>query len=145
MPNKGAGAFYRGHEQLAALLISLKVVEEDDIPTNFANQETFFAEHNAYVGNHTLEVDIMETGDDAREVMKTVYSELIKGGDEMQENFEEALDNGAYWEALKKIENNVSKGRYAQRLADHLTADMVPGYIKNGLEKMMEIVKETYE
>jgi putative ATP-dependent endonuclease of OLD family len=137
--------FYRGHDQLITLLKAVYELDDDDITEDAAGQEKIFADYAAYVGFYTLEVDIMETGKEALHTMKKVYAELILGGDEMRENFEKALDDGDYWAALTKIENNISKGRFAQRLSDELTVKMIPRYIKKGIKKIAELIEENYE
>jgi putative ATP-dependent endonuclease of OLD family len=141
-----AEGYYRGNENIEQLLISLNVVNEDDIPEDYADQNEFFRENGCFIGEYTLEVDIMdETDEDGIELLKAIYSELKPGGEEMQENFEEALDNEDYWLALKKIENNISKGRFAQRLANDLTPSLIPAYIQEGIDAIIEKIKKSYE
>lgn len=146
LQSDGADPHYRGNELVARTLIELSIVNEDDVPESFADQDDFFKEKNSFIGIYTLEVDMMDSTDsDGKDVFKDIYEELITGGDKMQENFEDAIDNEDYWLALRKIEDNVSKGRFAQRLSNDLTETMIPTYIKNGLVKIVRIVKESYE
>ncbi|MNK96181.1 hypothetical protein D3C87_1164500 [compost metagenome] len=63
----------------------------------------------------------------------------------MQKNFEQRLDDGDYWGALSRIEGEISKGRFAQRLASQLIFELVPSYIEKGITTMVEKVKESYE
>lgn len=141
-----ADSHYRGNEIIAKTLTELSIVNEDDIPEDFSEQVDFFEEKGCFIGRYTLEVDMMECTDgDGIDLFKDVYEELITGGDKMQENFENAIDDGDYWLALKKIEDNVSKGRFAQRLSNDLTDTFIPTYIKKGLEKIVKIVQESYE
>lgn len=138
---------YRGHEIIAKKLMELSIIDEDEIPDRFSDQDTFFQEKNCFIGEYTLEVDMMNSAesDDEIDIFKDIYEELITGGEEMQQNFEDAMDDEDYWLALKKIEANVSKGRFAQRLSGDLTETLMPTYIKSGLEKIVKIVQESYE
>jgi putative ATP-dependent endonuclease of OLD family len=146
LQSEGADSYYRGNELIAKTLTELSIVDEDDIPEDFSEQDDFFEEQDCFIGRYTLEVDMMECTDgDGIAIFKDVYEELITGGDKMQENFEDVIDDGDYWLALKKIEDNVSKGRFAQRLSNDLTDTFIPTYIKNGLEKIVKIVQESYE
>lgn len=147
MHSKGASCGYRGNELIGKLLTELSIVNDKDIPEKLSEQDEFFQEKNCFVGYYTLEVDMMESAesDENLDIFKNVYEELITGGDKMQENFEDAIDDEDYWLALKKIEGNVSKGRFAQRISNDLTEALMPTYIKNGLEKIVKIVQESYE
>jgi putative ATP-dependent endonuclease of OLD family len=108
-------------------LINLDYVEEDVFSEEDADEDEIFREHGCFVGFYTLEVDMMDSGDeDVIDAFKTTYTELI---------------TGEYWSALKKIEGNVSKGRFAQRLVDHLTVGMIPDYISEGIQYIVDKVK----
>lgn len=147
MYSKGVSFGYRGNELIKKTLTELSIVNDSDIPEKFSEQDDFFEEENCFIGEYTLEVDMMncaESVDDVN-IFKKAYKELITGGDKMQKNFEDAIDKKDYWLALQKIENNVSKGRFAQRLSGDLTKALMPAYVKNGLEKIVKIVQESYE
>lgn len=142
----GAGAHYKGNENIRDILIELNLLEEENIPSDFSKQDKLFKDIGCFIGEYTLEVDMMKNADEEGiEIIKKVYDELKTGGDEMQENFEEALDTEDYWSALKKIEGNISKGRFAQRLVDELIPELVPGYIIEGIETIVRKVKDSYE
>lgn len=146
LQSEDADSHYRGNELIAKILTELSIVDEDDIPEDFSEQDDFFEEKGCFIGIYTLEVDMMECTDGhGIDIFKDVYEELITGGDKMQENFEEAINDEDYWLALKKIEDNVSKGRFAQRLSNDLTDTFIPTYIKSGLEKIVKMVQESYE
>ena len=141
-----ADSHYRGNELIANILTELSIIEEGDIPGDFSKQDDLFEEKNCFIGIYTLEVDMMDSADDdGINRFKNVYKELIAGGDVMQRNFAKAIDCEDYWLALKKIEDNISKGRFAQRLSENITEKMMPTYIKNGLEKIIKKVQESYE
>jgi putative ATP-dependent endonuclease of OLD family len=142
----GADAHYKGNENIRDILIELNFLEEEDIPSDFSKQDKLFKDIGCFIGEYTLEVDMMNnTDEDGIEILKKVYDELKPGGDEMQENFEEALDTEDYWSALRKIDGNISKGRFAQRLVDELIPELVPNYINDGIEAIVQKVKDSYE
>lgn len=142
MDDGGDGGL-RGHEQLSSLLVDLDYVEEDALEEEDVDLLEIFEENGCFVGYYTLEVDMMKDGgDEAIAAFKTAYGELITGGPAMKANFDTAIADGDYWAALKKIENNISKGRFAQRLVSHLTENMIPDYIRDGIEYMVDIVKD---
>lgn len=135
----GQESGFKGEENVQNILFELGIIEEDAVDVDFEEQGCF-------IGNYTLEVDIMhETDADGIEKLKKVYDELKSGGSKMQKNFEKALDSEEYWDTLQKIEDNISKGRFAQRLADELTKEMLPDYILDGIEAIINKVKASYE
>ena len=79
------------------------------------------------------------------EILKSVYDELKPGGAKMQKNFETLMDKEDYWSALGKIEDNISKGRFAQRIVDGLIPELVPDYINEGIKTIVQKVKDSYE
>jgi len=137
---------YKGIENVNAVLLDLQILEAADIPESQEDVRDIFKEVGAHIGQHTLEVDMMkETTAAGINIIKKVYSELILGGEKMQKNFDDALDSGEFWSALKKIESNISKGRFAQRLAGNLIPELIPEYVKEGIQNFLEEVKEDYE
>ncbi len=135
----GQESGFKGEENVQNILSELGIIEEDQ-------EDIDFEENGCFIGHYTLEVDMMdEAGAEGIEKLKDVYDELKPGGEAMQENFENALDNKEYWLALKKIDGNISKGRFAQRLADELTEEMLPDYILDGIAAIINKVKESYE
>ncbi len=137
---------YRGNEGIKKLLTDLNLLDEEDIPKTLEEQKTLFKKYGCFIGEYTLEVDMMGKADkEGTDILKTIYNELKPGSEEMQKNFEKALDNKDFWAALKKIEGNISKGRFAQRLASELIPNLVPDYINEGIISIIEKVKKTYE
>ena len=144
--NTGREWGYKGNELIEKVLTDLEILEEDDIPESVGDQDPIFAEKGCFVGLYTLEVDMMKDCTPADyDVIKVIYRELISGGEGMYNKFVGFLDDGDYWTALSRIESNISKGRFAQRLSRNLTTSMVPGYVKNGLEFIIKKVKQEYE
>ena len=142
----GAEPNYRGNEVAKTVLVNLGTVQTDDIPEDFKTQDTFFRTKGFFIGHYTLEVDMMQKSTAKGEtVIKTVYSELNGGGKVMQENFEKLMDDGDHWTALVRIEQNVSKGRFAQRLSQKLIKEMVPSYIEAGISYIINKVRAEYE
>ncbi|WP_447636921.1 ATP-dependent nuclease [Flavobacterium microcysteis] len=132
---------YKGEENIFNILLELEIIKPDaDI------EDVDFEENGCYIGEYTLEVDMMDNAkDDGIKILKSVYEELKPGGVKMQKNFEKRLDEEDYWGALQKIEDNISKGRFAQRLVDELIPELVPDYINEGIEAIIQKVKDSYE
>jgi len=142
----GHDPFYRGMEIIQNLLTELNILNESDVPKDYDDQDNLFREKGCFIGKYTLEVDMMEgTNKHGIENLKSIYNELITGGKEMQDNFETALDTEDFWLALKKIEDNISKGRFAQRTVNNLIPAMVPDYINNGIKTIIKKVTTDYE
>lgn len=132
---------YKGQENVLNILKELGIIEPD---TDVENVD--FKENGCFIGEYTLEVDMMDNAEeDGKNVIKSVYDELKSGGIKMQENFENRLDEEDYWGALGKIEDNISKGRFAQRLAEELLPELVPNYINEGIAAIVQKVKDSYE
>lgn len=132
---------YKGEENIFNILLKLGIIEPDT-----EVDDVDFEQNGCFIGEYTLEVDMMDKADeDGIDVLKSVYDELKPGGAKMQKNFEKRLDGEDYWGALQKIEDNVSKGRFAQRLVDELTPELVPDYINEGIETIVQKVKDSYE
>ncbi|MGK9124327.1 AAA family ATPase [Olivibacter sp. SA151] len=132
---------YKGEENIFNILLELGIIEPDT-----KVEDVDFKGNGCYIGKYTLEVDMMDNADeDGIDVLKSVYDKLKPGGNKMQKNFEKRLGEEDYWGALQKIEDNISKGRFAQRLADELIPELVPGYINDGIEAIVQKVKDSYE
>ncbi len=132
---------YKGEENIFNILLELGIIEpEREV------EDVDFEENGCFIGEYTLEVDMMDNADgDSIERLKLVYGELKPGGVKMQKNFENRLNEEDYWGALQKIEDNISKGRFAQRLVDELVPELVPDYINEGIKAIVQKVKDSYE
>lgn len=132
---------YKGEENVSNILLELGIIEPDT-----EIEDVNFEQKGCFIGEYTLEVDMMDKAEeDGMDVLKSVYDELKSGGARMQKNFEKRLDEDDYWGALQKIEDNISKGRFAQRLVDELIPELVPDYINEGIEAIVQKVKDSYE
>lgn len=139
--DRGRDYSYKGKENIFNILLELGIIEPDT-----EIEDLNFEQNGCFIGEYTLEVDMMDNAeDDGMDVLKSVYDELRPGGAKMQENFEKRLDEEDYWGALQKIEDNISKGRFAQRLVDELIPELVPDYIKEGIDAIVQKVKDSYE
>jgi len=147
MCQDGDPQHFRGVELMNNMNVDLGIISQEDIPLDdFPNQYQLLADNGCFVGFYTLEIDMMvKGGESGKEVLKTVYSEVRPGGKKQQLNFDNEVDANNFWAALDRIENNVSKGRFAQRLASHLTLDLVPDYIQNAITGIIKKVKGTHE
>lgn len=142
----GAGAHYEGNETIAGILDELKLLKKEDIPTNFGAQDTLFRSKGCYIGEYTLEVDMMKDADaDDLVQVKKIFSDLCGGKQTMKSNFNQLLDKGDYWTALKRIEQYIGKGRFAQRLSGSLTESFIPGYVSEGISGIIKKVEEDHE
>ncbi len=138
---------FRGHELMIKMLIDLGYVSESEVPEDdFSEQEELLKRYGCFVGYYTLEVDMLDIADETGiEIFKTVYSEVRPGGRKQQKNFDNDLDSGNFWDVLKKIDDNVSKGRFAQRFVSHLIIDLVPEYIKEAIHDIIDKVTSAHE
>ncbi len=108
----------------------------------FANDEVADARRalrggNVFVGETTLELDLIAT---ARDAMRDAYAELEPSATK-QRNFERDLDAvsaGDDTRATAVLDrlNRMGKGRYAQRLAGHLDGIEPPEYIKLAIARI---------
>lgn len=139
-------AHYAGNENISRILQELEVIEIEDIPSDFSDQDVLFRSKGAFIGGYTLEVDMMEKADQpGTEVLKKVYAELTGGGKTMLANFAKIIEEKKYWKALDRIEQNTSKGRFAQRLSLNLTIGLVPEYVSKGIAYIVEKVAVEHE
>lgn len=144
--SSGGEAHYKGIELMSGLLVELGAVDEGNIPSDLSQQRDLLRNYHCFVGEYTFEVDMMELcNDESVNMLKGIYSDLILGGEEMRENFNNAIDTRDFWTALKKIENNISKGRFAQRLANDINIEMVPDYIIAGINSIVQQVISNHE
>jgi len=142
----GKAANYAGNENIGRIFTGLGTVDPEDITTGFTEQDTLFRSKGAFIGAYTLEVDMMENADaEGTEVLKKVYAALTGGGKIRLANFAKLLVEKKYWVALARIEQNTSKGRFAQRLSQNLTAGLIPEYVSKGIEYIVEKVDKEHE
>jgi putative ATP-dependent endonuclease of OLD family len=144
---EGEPQHFKGVELMCKMIIDLGLTSQEDIPEdNLKEQYKILESKGCFVGFYTFEVDSMISGGQlGKEVFKTVYSEVRPGGEKQQKNFEDVLDADNFWATLTKIEDNISKGRFAQRFASHLTLDFVPEYMQNGIAEIIRKVNSTHE
>jgi putative ATP-dependent endonuclease of OLD family len=137
---------YRGQDNILNIFKSLSIINEEDIPADASEKDELLKRHGAFIGTYTLEVDMMdETDSEGLDIIKSVYQDLQPGGKKMKENFEKKIEDKDFYGAVKKIEDNISKGRFAQRLSNKLTANLVPSNINEGIKHLIDKVKEAYE
>ncbi|PKD17678.1 hypothetical protein APR41_05570 [Salegentibacter salinarum] len=138
---------YRGLELMNKMNVDLGIISEAEIQTdNIQGQFDLLEAKGCFVGFYTLEIDVMiKGGDEGKEILKKVYSEVRPGGERQQRNFNKELDKDNFWAALSKIESNVSKGRFAQRFTSHMTLNSVPDYIKSAINEIIKKVTTAHE
>lgn len=77
-------------------------------------------------------------------VLCSVFDQLTKGGQTQRDNFATELRAGRYDKCLSKIESTYSgigKGRFSQRLANYVSASMVPDYVSNAIDTIVAKVR----
>ena len=120
-------------------------VDPEYIHLNNEEKRKYFETFGTYIGEYTLEVDIFKkaTGPD-RDVLCSIFNQLTNGGQVQKNNFSAELSSGRYNKCLSKIESTYSgigKGRFAQRLATHVSASMIPEYISNAIDAIVAKVR----
>ena len=105
---------------------------------DFEAARKLLAAHGVYVGTHTIEVDLV---DGAADPMNTAYRELVTSADS-RASFRselEAIGRGPEQRKafVRRIERR-GKGRFAQRLAEHLGGAEPPAYIKDAIESLVD-------
>lgn len=138
---------YDGLDRIKKLLVDLEEINENSVPTEFNSQKALFEERDFFIGNHTLEIDMMDISNDndSLEVFTQLFEELTVGGDTHKKNFADALQGGDYAACLRKIESNISKigkGRYSQALSVECNENNIPDYVKNAIETIYVKVDE---
>ena len=101
--------------------------------------------HRVLVGERTLEIDLVATG---RVAMYKAYCELVKRPVQ-RERFEKASSAAlSQEEARKKLLariERVGKGRYAQRLVEHVDGVEPPPYIADAIEVVRGLLNDQTE
>lgn len=99
-----------------------------------------------FVGNQTLELDLLPLYEDD---MVDVYGELVRS-DRARERFRAAAsratsgDIAGMQEVLARIEQK-GKGRFAQKLAPHLTPDRCPPYVRDAITHIVSARRQEPE
>jgi putative ATP-dependent endonuclease of OLD family len=101
--------------------------------------------HNVFVGNTTLELDLLAT---FRDRMQETYVELNASAiarKRFNDSLTEASNNNseAKQEVIRRI-TAIGKGRFAQRLTEKLGADPPPTYIRHAIERIVQLVEESH-
>jgi putative ATP-dependent endonuclease of OLD family len=114
-----------------------KIFEGADEPAVYS----LLSEGGIFVGNHTLEIDLLENFSDA---MKETYSEL-RNSETASDRFNTAVDGATNDDALAtdmldRIEA-IGKGRFAQRLAGKLEGGEPPDYILSAIQNIIDLVR----
>lgn len=112
---------------------------------DYNQKRKYFATLGAFVGEHTLEVDLFKKSTEQdRNILCSVFNQLTKGGHTQKNNFSAELSAGMYHKCLFKIESTYSgigKGRFSQRLANQVSASMVPDYVSDAIDAIVTKVR----
>jgi putative ATP-dependent endonuclease of OLD family len=138
---------YLGNENVGKLLRELGKVSDTQINVNFAEQDELFSAHGFYIGGYTLEVDIMKncSTDESKLIISNIFNDLTLGGVTQKSNFKSELENGLYFNCLRKIEASkigIGKGRFAQSFSTLCIKDHIPNYIEEAVNKIYTKVDE---
>lgn len=138
----GASICYEGNERMKKLVTDLEIFDADTISLGINQLETEMNEIGIFIGHYTLEVDIFgNVKTKGKNTILKVFNELTEGGEKHKKNFKEHLNNGRFDECLKMIEGTTSKigkGRFSQRLSLAVTSEMIPEYIENAIDYIVE-------
>ena len=112
---------------------------------NDEEKRKYFETFGTYIGEYTLEIDIFKKsiGSD-RDILCFIFNQLTNGGQTQKKNFSAELSSGRYNKCLAKIESTYSgigKGRFSQRLATYVSASMIPEYVSNAIDAIVEKVR----
>ena len=112
---------------------------------DYNQKRKYFATLGAFVGEYTLEVDLFKKSTEQdRNILCSVFNQLTKGGHTQKNNFSAELSAGKYHKCLSKIESThsgIGKGRFSQRLANQVSASMVPDYVSDAIEAIVTKVR----
>ncbi|CEE02675.1 ATP-dependent endonuclease of the OLD family [Caldibacillus thermoamylovorans] len=139
---------YLGLERIGDLLVKLQKINNSSLPKDLDEQEELFAKNGFFIGYYTMEVDIMDAcseSNQGKDIICNIFNELTTGGERQKENFKRELNSGDYWSCLRKIENcenEVGKGRFAQRLSLMCIKDHIPKYIENAIDYIYSKIEE---
>lgn len=97
-----------------------------------------------FVGRHSLEVDLLPS---AAQSMRDAFAEInqsVRSRTTFADLIGEALDGGAIERSrLMAYIDRIGKGRFAQRLADHLQNVEPPEYIATAINRILEMVSNS--
>ncbi len=112
---------------------------------DFDKQREVFAGLDIFIGEYTFEVEVFKTATATdKAIIHSVFNQLTSGGALQKRNFSVNLTSGDYYRCLRKIESShsgIGKGRFAQRLAEKATSTMIPGYISNAINRIVQKVR----
>jgi putative ATP-dependent endonuclease of OLD family len=110
-------------------------------PKRYDEFRKALAEAGIFVGNDTLEIDLL---DGFADLMVETYRAIV-GSDRRTKSLEEAVgatatgSDEAKQVVLSRIED-IGKGRFAQRLADKVGSREPPSYVKSAIEGIVALV-----
>ena len=131
---------YLGIENIETLIKELEITSDD-----IDEKDKLFKNLGFYVGNNTLEVDMMVSAaedDSALKVFCQIFNNLTNGGEIQKNNFKNEIKDRQYWKCLKKIEGNgIGKGRFAQTFTGRVVQEHIPQYVREAIEYIYEKVR----
>lgn len=135
---------YLGLEVVKAMVNEVGLNDSTPIPDDFCEADELYRTYGIFVGNSTLEVEMMrssKTNKEAIQVFIDLFNELTEGGKRQKSNFKREITSGEYWKCLRKIEGNgIGKGRFAQKLSNRIYKEHIPEYIELAIDYIYEKV-----
>ena len=134
----------------AGLRRGIRLIEDEDTrreierlveAKKYENATNQLAAEGVFVGDHTLEIDLLE---ELADEMKETYAEL-RDSEKASKNFEKAVHSAlegaveAIADLLARIEK-VGKGRFAQRLSSKIDNHPPPSYIGEAIDHIVSLV-----
>ena len=136
---------YYGNERMEELCGELygETFKEELKALDIGSEDEKLNDLGIFVGIQTLEIDIFDKVaiTDDRDIFIRIFNKLTTGGITQKKNFKSNYDSGKYDKCLNQItssHSNIGKGRFAQRLADNCTVNMIPGYIESAIKFISE-------
>lgn len=132
---------FLGHEIIANILAELNKIDLDKYTSDMSEQDKLFRTFNVFVGYYTFEIDMMEQTDEkGRKIIEDIFDALTTGGAKQKKNFKQYMADGDYWRCLRRIEDNIGKGRFAQRLSLYCNKEHVPAYVEAAINHIYGLV-----
>jgi putative ATP-dependent endonuclease of OLD family len=144
----------KGKKTYAGLARGIRLIENAEV-RNAISQMVIDAEfepataelekHNIFVGDTTLELELLSNFQAA---MRETYAEL-NSSDVARKRFDAAAEGALKQEGepmgdvIGRI-STIGKGRFAQRLAQKIGVDEPPRYLRNAIEKIVQLVEQSH-
>ncbi len=138
---------WNGYARINILLQNLGIEKFNnlDIVTNKDEAKSYFRTKSIFIGNETLEVDLIDCG--CNEELNTTFLQINPTShDSTKSKFKDIVDKSLTGkENLDWYLDRITfcgKGRFSQRLVSNLLTKKSPEYIYEAITKIIEVVKD---